>query len=189
MGSRAYCTVEIARRSDAQEIKSVQKVTIHFQEAVELIDKIPIYVAKMLPWGFSLDNPVNTVESYILKRKLVDELRRLAARRERWNTDDLIEHMKKVGAATVNPVIVSRNKENRLGNPIFPPGYERYKDFLCEWAARCCFLSATARAEIRRFMEDMEKFKRKAWCKDVREVFFTSGDASSLMWTVDAAPG
>jgi hypothetical protein len=168
---------EVAVRANAQEIKAFQQVYVHLPDAIDLMEKIPIYVAKLLLWGFSLDNPVYMVEGDVLKERLISELRRLASTRQRWKTDDLIVHMKDVGRRAFERVVVSADKEKRLGNPVFPPGYEHYRDFLCEWTARCCFLSPLGRREILQFLRDMERNKGRAWWRDVREVYFTSGDA------------
>jgi hypothetical protein len=138
----------VMKRGNAQEIKSVQQVYVHLPDAIELMDRIPIYVAQLLHRVFSLDNPVNMREGEVLRECLVWELRRQAGTRRRWKTDDLIAHMKKVGAGVFTPVVVSSKKEDRLGNPVYPPGYEQYREFLCEWTARCCLLSPTARMEI-----------------------------------------
>jgi hypothetical protein len=150
-------------RGNAQEFKSEQQVYMHLPDAIELMDRISIYVAKLLPWGFSLDNPVNMREGEVLRECLVGDLRRQAGMRQRWKTDGLIAHLKEVGAGAFAPVILSPKKEERLGNPVCPPGYEQYRDFLCEWTVRCCFLSPMARMEILQFLREMEKKKGKAW--------------------------
>jgi hypothetical protein len=61
----------------------VQQVYVHLPDAIELMDRIPIYVAKLLHWGFSLDNPVNTREGELLRECLIRELRRQAGTRRR----------------------------------------------------------------------------------------------------------
>lgn len=166
---------ETAKEGDAEKIKNIQRVYVHLPDAIDLMERIPIYVAKLLPWGFSLDNPVYMKEGEVLKQHLVQELRRLAATKQRFTTDALIEHIQAVGEQAWTPVVV-RDASQRLGNPIVPPGYAQYKKFLCEWTARCCFYSPVARMEILAFMKDMERYKDTAWWKDVREVWFTSGD-------------
>ncbi|KAF2689545.1 hypothetical protein K458DRAFT_462602 [Lentithecium fluviatile CBS 122367] len=69
---------EVISRGNAQEMRDLDQGRIPLRDAIELIDNIPIYVAKLLPWGFSLDNPVNTKEGDVLKQHLIGELRRLA---------------------------------------------------------------------------------------------------------------
>jgi hypothetical protein len=63
-----------------------------------------------------------------------------------------------------------------MGNPVLPPGSEAYLEFLCEWAARGCFLVGQPRQEIVQFMKDM-KPRKGVWPKDVLEVWFNRGAA------------
>jgi hypothetical protein len=92
----------------------VQQAYVHLPDVIELMDRIPIYVTKLLHWGSSLDNPVNMREGELLRECLIGELQRQADTRRRWKTDDLIGHMKKVGAGAFAPVVVLEKRADRL---------------------------------------------------------------------------
>lgn len=75
------------------------------------------------------------------------------------------------GKTAIKPIVVEDEKA-RLGNPIFPPGYQAYRDFLCEWTARGCFMCPMGQMDILGFMRQMDENKNRAWWKDEREVIF-----------------
>jgi hypothetical protein len=158
-------------RADVAEIVKARVVTVRVNDAIAFVDAVPIFIAKLLHWGYSLDSPVSTAEGEALRACLVKELQRLAKKKRKVHTDELKKHLLEVGKKAVNPVVVA-DKGERLGNPIYPPGYEAYRDFLCEWTAKGCFLSASGRRDVVQFMERMKKEKTKGWWKDVREVWF-----------------
>jgi hypothetical protein len=81
--------------------------------------------------------------------------------------------MANVGRGALKPVVVE-DVSARLGNPVTPPGYEAYRDFLCEWTARGVLMCPMGRMPILEFLRNMDKEgnKKKAWWKDVRDVFF-----------------
>jgi len=159
--------------ADVEDIKKARTVVVHMPDAAQVMEAIPIFVAGLLDWGFSLDNPVRTAEGEALKKCLVDELSRLARSKRRFNTKELEEHMKKVGEGAFRPVVVG-SKEERLGNPIFPPGYLAYREWLCTWTARACFYSPIGRSEIMRFMQKIA-MRKDVWWKDERDVWFGRG--------------
>ncbi|KAF2130743.1 hypothetical protein P153DRAFT_312662 [Dothidotthia symphoricarpi CBS 119687] len=161
-------------RANPADIKEVRKVHVHMPDAVQVMEAVPIYVASLLNWGYSLDNPTNTKEADVLKACLVAELQRLASSKRKFNSTELVEHMKTVGERAFVPHVVSAS-DQRLGNPILPPGYVAYREFLCKWTALGCFLSPSGRTEVVGFMREMEKNKSHVWWKDVREVFFNRG--------------
>ncbi|KAF2829882.1 hypothetical protein CC86DRAFT_177091 [Ophiobolus disseminans] len=154
--------------ADVEDVKRARTVVVHMPDAARMTDAIPIFVAGVLDWGFSLDNPVNSAEGDVLKQCLLEELGRLARSGKRFNTKDLEEHMMKVGEAAVRPVVVEKKGE-RLGNPVFPPGFVAYREWLCTWTARACFYSPTGRGEILKFMQKMGARK------DERDVWFGRG--------------
>jgi hypothetical protein len=150
----------------ADEIKAY----VHYQFAVEFM-QVPKKIWRMLPYGFSLDNPVETREAAVLEDHLKKELRRLSATKQLFNTKELIDHMMKVGKDAFRPEVTG-SKEERLGNPEYPPGYLAYREFFCEWTARGCFLSPTGRMDLLGFMKKMDDNKKSAWWKDEVDVNF-----------------
>jgi hypothetical protein len=60
-------------------------------------------------------------------------------------------------------------------------GYVSYREFLCEWTARGCWLAGGAGTEIVEFMRDV-KGKKGAWWRDVRECWFQRGAAVYWGW-------
>jgi hypothetical protein len=64
--------------------------------------------------------------------------------------------------------LVVEDKKARLNNLILPVGYEKYREFLCEWTARGCFLSQDAKLEIMQFVQKMRNDK-EPWWKDYRD--------------------
>lgn len=133
---------------------------------------VPKKIWGMLPYGFSLDNPVESRETAVLEDALKVELKHLSQnKRRKFNTEELIKHMKAFGSKALKPQVVGV-KEARLGNPEYPPGYVAYREFLCEWTARGCFLSPSGRVELVLFMDEMERKKDRAWWKGVRELMF-----------------
>jgi hypothetical protein len=153
------------------QLKDKIKVYVRYVDVVRFME-VPKAIWRMLPYGFSLDNPVESREGVVLEDCLKRELKRLSMDRRRvFNTEELIAHMKAVGAKAFKPVVVG-NKEARLGNPEYPPGYLRYREFLCEWTARGCFLSPSGRVELVVFMDRMKREKGKAWWGKERELMF-----------------
>lgn len=157
---------------DHNQLKDKVKVYVRYDDAARFMEQTPKKVWKMLSYGFSLDNPVETKEAGMLEKALKAELKHLSLDRRRvFNTVELVTHMEEVGKKAFTPEVVG-SKEARLGNPEYPPGYLAYRDFLCEWTARGCFLGPTGRVELVRFMDRMERGKNKAlWAGD-REVMF-----------------
>lgn len=140
---------------------------VRLNDARAFMKDVAIWVASLQPYGFSEDNPTLTEEAKALHKHLDTELVRLSQTQQRFNTTDFIEHMKAVGAQAFTPVVVE-DKEARLKNPILPVGYEKYREFLCEWIARGCFLSQGAKLEIMQFVQKMRNDKG-AWWKDYRD--------------------
>jgi hypothetical protein len=149
------------------------RVFVRHNDAVSFLEQVPRKVWAMLPYGFSRDNPVASAEAQVLEEVLKGELRQLSVSRRLFNTNEMLEHMLAVGKAALVPVVV-QNASARLGNPVFLPGYEAYRDFLCEWAARGVFMCPIGRMEILGFMQQMERNRDKAWWKDERDVIFDS---------------
>lgn len=154
---------------NAQEEKA--RTYVRHQDAVEFMQKVPMFVSSLLPYGFGADNPVDMKEGVALAKHLEAELQSLAQKRTIFSTRELIAHMEVVGKKAVKPVLVSKDKSERLGNPEFPPGYIDYRKFLCEWTARGCFLSPIGKMEVMSFMSRMGK-EKGAWWKDERAVWF-----------------
>ncbi len=143
---------------------------VHYDDAVRFMD-VPRKVWAMLPYGFSLDNPVGSPEALALEEVLRKELKRLSIERRLFNTKEILDHMTAVGQSALELVVV-QDVSARLGNPVTPPGYEAYRDFLCEWTARGVLVCPMGRMPILSFLENMEKDKSKAWWKEERDVFF-----------------
>ncbi|KAJ4369049.1 hypothetical protein N0V83_006132 [Neocucurbitaria cava] len=147
------------------------RVYVRYEHAVKFME-VSKKIWGELPYGFSLDNPVGSREAVALEECLNGELKRVSMERRRtFNTKELVEHMVRVGNEAVKPVVVE-DESARLGNPIFPPGYQAYRQFLSEWTARGCFLSPLGRMDVLGFMKRMDEHKGKAWWKDERDVFF-----------------
>ncbi|KAH9875199.1 hypothetical protein J1614_004689 [Plenodomus biglobosus] len=172
-----WCTALPARlagdMADPNEVVKARVVGIRVRDAVMVMDALPVFIAGLLDWGFSLDNPVYTAEGDALKARLVAELGILAKSRRMFHTDELIAHLREVGRGALSAVVVQDVRE-RLGNPVLPPGFDEYRDFLCEWTARGCFMSPTGRKEVLMFMERMRR-EKAGWWKDVRECWFDRG--------------
>ncbi|KAG9185751.1 hypothetical protein G6011_07082 [Alternaria panax] len=154
-----------------RQVKEI-RVHVRYDDAVRFMD-VPKRVWAMLPYGFSLDNPVGSAEALVLEECLRSELKRLAVERKLFNTKEILDHMANVGRNALKLVVVE-DVGARLGNPVTPPGYEAYRDFLCEWSARGVFMCPMGRMSILEFLKNMEKDKNKgkAWWKDVVDVFF-----------------
>jgi hypothetical protein len=162
-------------RADPKDVVKARTLYVRARQAEAFMRDVPIYVAGLLDWGFSLDNPDKSAEAAVLKQTLIAELHRLERSRRMWHTEELNEHMQDVGKKAFEAVVV-KNREERLGNPVVPSGYVNYREFLCEWTARGCWLGGEARNEIREFMRDMKE-KQGAWWRDVRECWFNRGAA------------
>jgi hypothetical protein len=146
------------------------KTFVRYNDAVAFMD-VPKKVWAMLPYGFSLDNPIGSDEALALEAVLRKELYRLSLSRELFNTKDILDHMAAVGRAALKPQVV-QDVSKRLGNPVTPPGYTAYRDFLCEWTARGVLMCPMARIPLLEFLRLMDKKQGRAWWKDVSEVFF-----------------
>ncbi|KAH8624368.1 hypothetical protein IG631_21107 [Alternaria alternata] len=154
-----------------RQVKEI-RVHVRYDDAVAFMH-VPKRVWAMLPYGFSLDNPVESCEALALEKCLKGELKRLSVERKLFNTKEILDHMANVGRGVLKPVVVE-DVSARLGNPVTPPGYEAYRDFLCEWTARGVLMCPMGRMPILEFLRNMDKEgnKKKAWWKDVRDVFF-----------------
>lgn len=162
---------EIPEDWDRNQQNDNIKVYVRYDDAVNFME-VPKTIWVMLPYEFSLVNPVMMKESKVLEDVLKEELKRLSVDRTKvFKTVELIEHLKSVGKGAFKPCVVG-DKETRLGNPEYPPGYLAYREFLCEWTARGCFLSPTGRRDLTEFMDEMERKKDRAWWKDLRELMF-----------------
>ncbi|PSN69103.1 hypothetical protein BS50DRAFT_619787 [Corynespora cassiicola Philippines] len=155
---------------DHNQIQVAMRVRIHYDDAVELMETIPIFVQKLLPFGFVEDNPAYTEDGISLKGALQRELLRLQESQKEFNTQELIRHMSKMAKRAMFPAVL-QDREARLGNPILPPGYSDYSKFLAEWTARVCFLSPRGRSDLLGFLQKMRD-EDWAWWKDERDVFF-----------------
>lgn len=80
--------------------------------------------------------------------------------------------MQDVGKKAVKTWVV----EDRLDNPVWLSGYVAYREFLCEWTARVCFLAGEARRKILGSMGDV-RMKDGTWWKGIREMWFGKGAA------------
>jgi hypothetical protein len=127
-------------RADVSDMVKAGTMHVRVEEAVQFMDAVPIFIAGLLNWGYSLDNPVGTAEGDALKAGLINELQRLAASRRKMHTDEPNEHLLEVGKNAIKPVVVMK-KEEMLENPIYPPGYEAYRGLFCEWTASVLFES------------------------------------------------
>ena len=154
-----------------RQVKEI-RVHVRYDDAVAFM-YVPKRVWAMLPYGFSLDNPVESCEALALEKCLKGELKRLSVERKLFNTKEILDHMANVGRGALKPVVVE-DVSARLGNPVTPPGYEAYRDFLCEWTARGVLMCPMGRMPILEFLRNMDKEgnKKRAWWKDVRDVFF-----------------
>lgn len=159
--------------ADPNEVVLARVVRVRAKEAVGLIEALPVFVARLLDWGYSLDNPVQMAEGVVLKTRLVAELWELERKGRKFHSVGLVGYLREVGRGAVSPVVVGDEGE-RLRNPVLPPGYEEYRDFLCEWAARACFMSPTGRREVLEFMDRMGR-EKAGWWRDVRECWFGRG--------------
>ena len=156
---------------DADRQARCIRVYVRYADAVAFMEQVPIKVWSMLPYGFRLDNPVESVEARALHDALKTALRALSISRKTFNTKEIMEHMLRVGKTALKPVVV-QDASARLGNPVTPPGYEAYRDFLCEWTARGVFMCPVGRMDLLEFMHKMEVNAETAWWKDERDVFF-----------------
>ncbi|KAF2847776.1 hypothetical protein T440DRAFT_188314 [Plenodomus tracheiphilus IPT5] len=170
-----WCSALPARlegeKADPNEVVWARVVSIHLQDAIMVMEALPVFIAVLLDWGYSLDNPVQTAEGDVLKARLVAELEDLARSGRKVHTDELVAHLREVGRQAVRPVGVGDVRE-RLGSPVLPSEFEVYRDFLCEWTARGCFMGPTGRKEVLLFMERMRKEEKAGWWKEVRECWF-----------------
>jgi hypothetical protein len=75
---------------------------------------------------------------------------------------DLIEHLEKITKHAFDRHVVW-DARYRLGNPGFPPGYQMYRLYLCEWTARGCFLHPNIVIEHKKFVARMGREKGVWW--------------------------
>lgn len=135
---------------------------VRYRDAVDFMQRFVIPVARLLPWGYSTDNPVMFLESRWLVEHLKRELRRLEGVRRKFKLQGLIGYLNMVAAEAFKPVVVREERFN-LGNPIFPPGYEMYRTYLCEWTARGCFLAPRVVKEHKEFVARMVREQGVWW--------------------------
>ncbi|KAL6703292.1 hypothetical protein ACN47E_009999 [Coniothyrium glycines] len=155
---------------DANRQHSDVRVHVRPRDAVQFM-RVPQAVWSMLPYGIRGDNPVHAKEARVLHACLETELEALASKKQLFNTEELVKHMKAVGEHAVKSRVVG-SKADRLGNPEYPAGFLAYRDFLCEWTARGCFLSPVGRTELLEFMKKMDENKQRAWWKEEESVQF-----------------
>jgi hypothetical protein len=84
-------------RADPKEVVKARVVYVRPREAVEFMENVPILVAGLLSWGFSMDNPVNKEEGDLLKACMIADLQQLGSSKRMFHTEELIEHIKQVG--------------------------------------------------------------------------------------------
>ncbi|KAF2116524.1 hypothetical protein BDV96DRAFT_572301 [Lophiotrema nucula] len=159
-GMDGYVTMVHSRPGEV--VKDRARTIVRYNDAVEFMQDVPNYAMAILDWNWERDNPTQFAESQVLHEHLKNELRRLAQSRQQFLSDDLIRHMLQVGRKAFKPYVVAE-KEDRLDNPVFPPGYEAYRDFLCEWVARGCFLSQNSKADLMNFIWRMKTEKGVWW--------------------------
>jgi hypothetical protein len=137
--------------------------TVRYWDVVDFLENFVIPVASMLPWGYTTDNPMMFPESQYLLQHIKNELRFLESIRRPFKLQPLIEYLESKAENAFKAVVVREQRYN-LGNPIFPPGYERYRNYLCEWAARGCFLAPITVKEHKKFMLRMSR-EHGVWWK------------------------
>lgn len=94
---------------------------VRYEDAVRFME-VPKKIRGILPYGFSLDNPVRMREGVVLGEALRARLKTLSREKGRVsNTVDLIEHLKAIGKKAVKPCLVG-DKEARLGNKMWRGG-------------------------------------------------------------------
>ena len=123
------------------------KCYIVAKATISWMNEIVKFAHGMLPYGYSLDNPTTFRETEFLHAQLAQELLRLEAQQREFTLQALTQHLTAFAAQVVKPV-VAQNANDRLGNPIFAPGYERYMEFLVKRVAQGAFLSYGARLDI-----------------------------------------
>lgn len=138
---------------------------VRSRDAIDWIDRFVVPVAALLPWGHTKDNPVTFAESSVLLSCLKQELIRLERNRQNFRLQQLADHLTKVAANAFRAVVIA-DKTYNLGNPILPPGYERYRAYLCEWTAKGCFLGPMVVVEHKKFVTKMWMEKRVWWKND-----------------------
>jgi hypothetical protein len=114
-------------RADPKDVVRARVVCVRAREAIEFMENVPILVARLLGWGFSLDNPASTKEGDLLKADLVAESQCLEASRQKFHTEELIEYMQNIGKTAFEVVAVD-DKEARLKNRCFRLGSRRIEN-------------------------------------------------------------
>jgi len=160
-------------RLDHNKKKEYAATRVHYLEARMVMDAA-IFVWGLVRYGFTVDNPVRMREGIELVETLKRELQRLAKDGKRYKLAELRKHMEIVGKRAVMPVLVSENKDERLGNPKYPPGFKDFRTFICEWTARACFYTELGSRELIEFMQKMKNTTstKDIWWRDDRRVFF-----------------
>jgi hypothetical protein len=136
---------------------------VRYRDAVDFLEKFVVPVAALLDWGHAADNPVGFVESRYAVDAIKAELRRLEGTREMLRLDGLVGRLEDAAGRAFKPHVV-RDKKYNLGNPIFPPGYEAYRKYLCEWTAKGCFIHPSLVQEHKKFVARMHT-ERGVWWK------------------------
>ncbi|KAF1997948.1 hypothetical protein P154DRAFT_578477 [Amniculicola lignicola CBS 123094] len=143
---------------------NVAKARVNAETTLYIIEQGIIPAAGFLNWGYPGDNPIDFPESAALLAVLKRELHRLEQTGQLFLLNDLLDHMKDVGLKAFIPVVAGTEKE-RLGNPVYPPGYEAYREYLCEWTARAVFIGPQASTQLMAFLFKMREEPGKVWWK------------------------
>jgi hypothetical protein len=146
-------------------VADVAVTRVRHRDAVDFLEKFVIPVAALLPWGHSADNPVTFPESHHLLTYIKSKLWQLDFSRQKFKLQALINHLVKSTEHAFKRYVVLDKKYN-LENPVFPPGYETYRLYLCEWTARGCFLAPDMVKKHKNFVARMGRELTHVWWKD-----------------------
>ncbi|KAF2655783.1 hypothetical protein K491DRAFT_778468 [Lophiostoma macrostomum CBS 122681] len=169
----------------------IAKTQVRAKDAIQFIEKFAIPVYKLMPYGYSTDNPVTFPESDWLLKAIKHELQSLESGKQAWTLPSLTRHFELVTGFekevefVPDPAFPNRkqmkrvrneqqwrnsigkcvidDKQFNLGNPIVPPGYDVYRKYLCGWTAKGCFLAPDMMVKHYEFVARLGRENRVWW--------------------------
>lgn len=140
----------------------VARTRVWYKHICSWIDEFVLPVAALLPWGYSVDNPVAFKESKTVVKVVKWELWDLGREKHAYTLKQLTEKLEHRALTAFVPVVMP--EQWRLGNPTVPPGFEMFRKYFCEWVARGCFLAPAIVKEHKEFVKRMGT-ERGVWWK------------------------
>ncbi|KAF2017309.1 hypothetical protein BU24DRAFT_490502 [Aaosphaeria arxii CBS 175.79] len=144
-------------------VRDAARAHIRSEHLTDWMMRVPVYAASLQPWGHDADNPTRFPESKVLHAALIEEFNCLEQARTLFTIKELMGHLTRLGDWAVYPRLRNLTDNQRQHNPMYPPGFETYLIWLCEWISYGAFIRPTARSDLYRFLERMDREKGVWW--------------------------